>query len=421
MLEECCEKAVEKALQLGSHQAEAFAQKKHVYIVEFSDSVLTQVVERESRGIGVRVILNASTGFAYSTQLTDVAAPVSHAVTSARFVAPDPFFHALPIPRPLPSLPEIFDPKLEFITTRDVQDTVLHIIEDIRGGDGTFQITLRECSIVNSNGISVSYRKSDCSCRFSATKFVAASYCNFSWIDIQAFSRFLERNLERKEFPQQKVRWDNEGQIILEPNAVSDFIRPLITAMNGMNVVEKRSYFLDKRNECIVSEGITLYDDGCYPHGLLTQPVDGEGVPSQRTPLIERGVLKNFIYDSYYAYRAGEESTGNALREGFRNLPECLFSNVVFARGDATRDELIADTQHGILITSLGTSAVNPRTSQIAFPISKGFLIEKGEITAAVHPTILTGDSLTLLKDALLSREREQIFRFFNPWIKIRN
>lgn len=421
MLRECCEKAVEKACELGSDQAEAFAQKKRVFVVEFSGSTLNECVERESQGMGVRAIQNKATGFAYSTQLNEVTDLASQAVTSARLVAPDPFFHSLPEPHPFSHLPHIYDSSLEPLHTRDIQDAVLSIIGDCETGEGTFQITLRECSIFNSKGISVEYKKSDCSLKFSAASNVAASYCTFSKMDTQAFSTFLEKTLLRRDFPQQKVRWEGKGQIILEPNAVPDVIRPLIMAMNGRNVVEKNSHLLGKKDQRIVSERISLCDDGCYPHGLFTQPVDGEGVPSRKTLLIERGVLKNFIYDSYYAHRAGEESTGNALREGFKNLPDCLFTNVVFYGGDAARDELISDTQRGVLINSLGTSMVDPRTSRIALPISKGFLIEKGEITASLHPTILTGDTLTMLENALISHEREQVFRFFNPWIKTEN
>ncbi|MBU7019058.1 MAG: TldD/PmbA family protein [Theionarchaea archaeon] len=420
MLRECCEKAVNEALKLGSDQAEAFAQKKHVFVAQFSADTLVQNVERESCGIGVRVNQKKATGFAYSTQLKDIEVPAKDAVTAARLVAPDPFFGSLPEPQPFPQLPDIYDSQFDALQTRDVQDTFLRTIENIEKGTGTFQITLRECSIVSSNGISVAYKKSDYSCRFSVVRNVAASYCNFSKMDIQAIPVFLQRILERKPFPQHRVNWDGKGQVILEPNAVTDLIRPLIAAMNGMNVVEKRSHLLGKEDERIVSEEISLHDDGCYPNGLFTQPVDGEGIPSQRTPLIEKGILKNFIYDSYYAHRSGKRSTGNALREGFRTLPACLFTNLVFKKGNASRDELITDTQHGILVNSLGTTTVNPQTSRIAVPISKGFLIKKGEITAALHPAILSGDILTFLDDVIISREQEQIFRFFNPWIKVK-
>jgi PmbA protein len=419
MLKECCETAVEKALALGSTEAEAYAQKKHVFVAEVSTGRLTNSVERESQGIGIRVIQKKATGFAYSTMLSDVVTPARQAVESARQVAPDPLFGSLPEPRPVPQLHSIYDAQLDAFHTDDLKEKISHIVEPIPQGDGTFQITVRECSIVTSAGISVAYKKSDCSCKFSAARHVAASYCNFSTLDTQAISRFLERELQREDFPQQRVKWDGKGQIILEPNAVPDFIRPLIMAANGRNVVKKNSYLLNRMHERIVSDEISLYDDGCYPNGLFTQPVDGEGIPSQKTQLIEKGVLENFIYDSYYAHQAGKKSTGNALRQGFKDLPACLFTNVVFEKGDAAQHELIADTQHGILVNSLGANVVDPRTPRSALSISRGFVVENGEIKAALHPAILAGNILTMLEDAVVSGEREQVFRFIVPWIKV--
>lgn len=415
----CCEKAVEKALTLVPAEVEAFAQKKHAFVAVFSTGKLTNIVERESQGIGVRVIQKKATGFAYSTLLSDVDTPVRKAVKSTRYVTPDPLFGSLPEPRPFPSMPNIYDSQLDTLHTNDLKEKIGHLVEPLPTGTGTFQITKRECSIATSHGISAAYKKSDCSVKFSASRNMAASYCNFSTLDTKTISSFLERTLQRKDFPQQKMKWDGKGKIILEPNAVPDFIRPLIMAMNGRNVVEKRSYLLNKKNECIVSDTISLYDDGCYPNGLFTQPVDGEGIPSQKTLLIEKGVLTNFIYDSYYAFQAEKESTGNALRQGFKDLPVCLFTNVVFEKGDAAQDELIADTQHGILVTSLGANVVDPRTPKSTLSVSRGFIIEKGEIKAALFPAILTGNILSMLKDAVVSAEREQVFRFINPWIQV--
>jgi PmbA protein len=416
---EQCEKAVLRGVKLGSNQVEAFAQRKHVFVVEFSGKNMTQTVERESQGIGVRVICDKATGFAYSTQLTDVEQSVRQAVTNAHLVAFDPLFHSLPEPQPIPSLPDLYDPQFDGLQLDDIKERILHIISCIEIGMGTFQITVRECSIVNSNGISAAYKKSDCSLKFGVDRSVADSYCNISHMDVKAFSDFLKQVGERRTPPRRRVKWDGRGEIVIEPHAVCDLIRPLIAAMNGENVVKKQSHLTSKKGSHLVSDNISLRDDGRYPNGLFTQPVDGEGVPSQKTPLIKKGVLKGFIFDSFHAHQVGEKSTGNGLRQGFKYLPDCVFTNVVLSEGNAGREELIADTHHGIVINSLGTSMVNPATPRIALPISKGFLLEKGEITAVLFPAILTGDILAMLQDPLLSREREQIFRFINPMIKI--
>ncbi|MBU7042212.1 MAG: TldD/PmbA family protein [Theionarchaea archaeon] len=419
MLQRCSIEAVKKAISHGQDEAEAFAQKKRGFIAEFSEGRITRVIERESQGIGIRVIHQKAIGFAYSTDLSTIMVPVKKAMDNAQIVSPDPFFRSLPHPQAIPHIPSLSDPRLQQAHTTELIDMVSELLSSIEQGTGTIQITVRECAISNSHEVSVAYKKSDCSVKFAAAPHTAASYCNFSQWDTQALTQFMENEILQTPVPEKRMKWDNKGDIILEPNAVPNFIRPFIMALNGKNVVNESSFLRQLKDNEILSHDVSLYDDGCYPNGLFTQPVDAEGVPSQTTVLLEEGVLKNFIYDSYHAFRDGTQSTGNALRQGFKDLPGCMFTNVILDAGESPFTELVEDTHHGIIINSLGANVVDPRSPHITLSVSRGGLIEKGEIVGSLYPTVLMGNVLTMMQHPLLSRERKQIFRFIVPWIQM--
>ena len=86
----------------------------------------------------------------------------------------------------------------------------------------------------------------------------------------------------------------------------------LINAIRADSVQRNQSPFKGKIGEKVASENLTIYDDGLFAGGIRTSAFDGEGVPHQKTPVIEKGVLRNFLYDNYSAKKDGKESTGNA-------------------------------------------------------------------------------------------------------------
>ena len=111
--------------------------------------------------------------------------------------------------------------------------------------------------------------------------------------------------------------------LILTQFALQDlFAYTLINAVRADSVQRNQSPFKGKIGEKVASENLTIYDDGLFPGGLRTWAFDGEGVPHQKTAVIEKGVLRSFLYDSYSAKKEGKESTGNAGRAGYLSTPK---------------------------------------------------------------------------------------------------
>ena len=126
---------------------------------------------------------------------------------------------------------------------------------------------------------------------------------------------------------------------------------------------------------------------------------DDEGVPRQRTPIIENGVLRSFIWDTYWANRMGVKSTGNAKRNKRQGLVEISTSNVVIEPGDRDISEIMSDIKYGFYIRGVqGAHSSNPESGDFSIVGNPAMLIEDGKMVGAVHGLMVSGNAFDLLK-----------------------
>jgi PmbA protein len=172
----------------------------------------------------------------------------------------------------------------------------------------------------------------------------------------------------------------------------------LASSISAEAVQKGRSLLAGRLGQAVASPVLTLVDDGRLLEGLASRPWDDEGVPTQRTPVIEAGVLSAFLHNSYTARRDGSaRSTGNASRGSYRSTPELGPSNLVLLPGSRTKEELLAAMGDGMLITEVhGLHTVNPVTGEFSLGIN-GFLVESGRPTLPVREMTVAGDLLGLL------------------------
>jgi PmbA protein len=164
----------------------------------------------------------------------------------------------------------------------------------------------------------------------------------------------------------------------------SSLLGGVIQALNGERVLQGASFLGNSMNESFASENLTIYDDGTVNKGLASRPFDGEGVPTMKQTLVEKGVVKGFIYNSSAAKRAGTISTGNASRGGFSSLPGIGTHNVWIEPGGYSRNEIIAATSRGLLLTGATGYGIDAVTGNYSAGAT-GFWIENGNIQ---HPVI---------------------------------
>jgi TldD protein len=159
------------------------------------------------------------------------------------------------------------------------------------------------------------------------------------------------------------------------------------------------SVYSDKLGMKVASELITVLDDSTLPGRRGSFVFDDEGTLSQRTVLVEKGILVNFMYDKLCAIKEAKESTGNGRRESYRHKPIPRMTNTIIAPGDLDPDEIISSVTNGLLVSRMGGGQVNTVNGQFVFEVSEGYMIEGGKIGRPVRGAILTGRGPEILNE----------------------
>ncbi|HOV90541.1 MAG TPA: TldD/PmbA family protein [Syntrophorhabdaceae bacterium] len=164
-------------------------------------------------------------------------------------------------------------------------------------------------------------------------------------------------------------------------------------AMEGM------SCYKDMMGEQIASPLITVVDDKTTPHKRGTYAFDDEAVPSERTIIVEKGILKNYLFDRFHAMKYGKKSTGNGRRESFRFKPIPRMSNTMILPGKDKPEAIISSVDDGIYVVKMGGGQVDTVRGDFVFEISEGYLIEKGKIGDMIKNATIMGNGMTVLKE----------------------
>ncbi len=143
---------------------------------------------------------------------------------------------------------------------------------------------------------------------------------------------------------------------------------------------------------------LTAVDDGTIPGRRGSIRFDDEGTPSQKTVLIENGILKEYMWDLTEARRAGRASTGNGRRQSFRHMPMPRMTNTFIAAGPHDPEEIIRNTKKGLYAKKLGGGQVEIGRGDYVFAVTEGYLIEDGKLTAPVRGATLVGNGPESLK-----------------------
>jgi TldD protein len=162
-------------------------------------------------------------------------------------------------------------------------------------------------------------------------------------------------------------------------------------------IAKGASIYAGKMGEVVAAPIVSAYDDGSLPHGWGSQAFDDEGVPTQKTLVIEGGRLTGFLYDRLRAREAGAAPTGNGRRQSFRHVPIPRMTTTYIAPGEVTADDIIAATPRGFYAKSLAGGQVEPASGNFVFGVAEGYLIENGRITTPLRGATLVGNGIDIL------------------------
>jgi TldD protein len=144
---------------------------------------------------------------------------------------------------------------------------------------------------------------------------------------------------------------------------------------------------------------INIVDDKTVPNMRGTYAYDDEGIPSERTVLVENGILKNYLFDRFHALKYGMKPTGNGRRESFRFRPIPRMSNTMILPGPDDPAAIIASVDDGVLVKKMGGGQVDTVRGDFVFEIQEGYLIEKGHVGPMIRNATMMGNGPKVLRD----------------------
>ncbi|MDI3472509.1 MAG: TldD protein [Thermotogaceae bacterium] len=169
-------------------------------------------------------------------------------------------------------------------------------------------------------------------------------------------------------------------------------------ALEATSVAKGASVFAGKLGEKVAAECVSAVDDATIPNAWGSANIDDEGTPTQRTVLIENGILKGYLIDKLGERRMNMKSTGSGRRQNYKFAPTSRMSNTFILRGEYYPEEIIAATDYGLYAKSMGGGSVNPATGEFNFAVNEGYLIEKGKITKPVKGATLIGKGYEIIQ-----------------------
>jgi PmbA protein len=411
---EVCEQLVAIAKRAGAGEAEAYAERTRESSVKVRDGNVEELHQATSKGIGLRVFAGGRLGFSYGTDFSrdGLRQLARNALALAKGAAKDEL-NELPRGKSLGRGPEgAYDPAIEDIdpawklrVARAAEHAAAQVDRRVHKFDSTGAGDyLSRSAIASSRGAAGESRASYAYVYCSPVAEADGQLQTASWSDTRRRLSELQAPDEIGRIAAQraarmlgarKVK-TQKAAIILEPQQAAGFFGGLAGAVNGDLVHKKSSFLARMLGKQIASEQVTLADDATLSGGLATRPFDGEGVVSQRTLVIDRGVLKNFLYDTYTARKTGARSTGNAARS-WASLPHIGTSNFVVERGASSPDDIVRQTKRGLLVTAMLGSGANVVTGEYSRG-ANGLWIEDGQIAHAVQEVTVSGALLDLLR-----------------------
>jgi len=170
-------------------------------------------------------------------------------------------------------------------------------------------------------------------------------------------------------------------------------------ALEATSVSKNASVFTGKLGEKIAGDCVSAVDDATIPNAWGSSNIDDEGTPTQRTQLIENGILKNYLVDRLGGIRMDMPSTGSGRRQDYTYAPTSRMSNTFILPGDYLPEEIISETEKGLYAKKMGAGSVNPSTGEFNFAVREGYLIENGRIVKPVRGATLIGKGQDVIQN----------------------
>jgi PmbA protein len=391
------EEAVAAALRQGADEAEAYASRTQSASIAFQNNDLKGASTDDETTVGVRVFVKKSLGFATANHPGGIAAIAKEAVELARVSPPDRA-NGLPDPVPLPPWPVAPDEALAGLGLEPLADLAMAFLARARSKDPRISVDSGGLSadrvtraIASSRGIRAVEEHATASGSlfgmavdkdvvgsFDADGDAVRSAAELRPALDAAADRFAIKVMSAL---RSEKGASFRGPVIFSPEVVSEFLLSnLLAVLSAKAVRTGKSPLKDKIGSPVAARAFTLVDDAADPARCGTVGFDREGQPTARKVLVEQGVLRSFLYDSYEARVAGAKASGNA-RGGAASIPSIGAASPTVPAGPTAFSQLCAEPARAVLVSRFSGSS-NPITGEFSGVVKGGFLLEKGNRTA---------------------------------------
>jgi PmbA protein len=409
-LRDVAETLVTRARRAGADAADAVVGESDGLEAGIRLGEIEKLKRARERRAGLRVFVGGATAIASSGDFGSAGldALVADAVALARVTAPDPFGglpDAADLATALPDLAlydatvETIEPGAAFARCREAEHAARAASVEITNSEGAeFGCGGGQMALASSTGFAGAYSSSSFS--LSAVPIAMRDgqmqrdywYSTSRRLDGIESAEAVGREAARRTLRRLGARRVPTGEypIVFEPETAASLLRHLAGAIAGSALYRRASYLLDKLGDTIAAPAITIVDDPLRPGGLASRPFDGEGVASTRRTIVERGVLRSYLLDSYSARRLGLRTTGHATRAA-GDAPGVAPTNFHLEAGPHAPEAIIGSVARGLYVTELIGFGVNTVTGDYSRGAA-GLWIENGELTHAVEEITIAGN-----------------------------
>jgi len=403
-------KLLEEAVARGAEATLVTTESKNTS-VSFEANRLKRIGSTESLSLEMQVIKAGKLGVASSTKPGTEMELLENALDVAEFGSE--VSYSFPEPEP-PADPKVYDQAVADIDVDRMISIGEELIQFIKAFDPAIQgsanvsKTISRKSISNTRGLDAQLDKTVFTVS-AGFQFVEGQNLLQSWdwnvstgldCDLEGIKATLKADFEigRKNVEVRPGVYD----VLFTPSGFQDLVSPILACLNGRAVMRGISPFKGRIGEQIFAPAFSLVEDGTLDGGLGTQLYDDQGVVCRRTPLIENGVLKEYLLDLESAYRLGRQPIGTGSPAGANP------NNLLVVPGETPWEDLLRGMKQGIVIDhTMGAWAGNPYTGTVTGNIALGYLVKDGEKVGRVKDCMFSLNVFTHLKSNLLALSRD--------------
>ncbi len=408
---------IKKALSSGGDYADVFVEHQTPLSIHLEDDKIEKLISGMDAGVGVRVIFGDRTAYAYSNDfskdsLMEIAATVGRAVKEGK--EKDAVFDLRKVSPRVDFKIRNYPPDVEIgkkITlVENANRAAKGVSASVRQVSVIYRDAVQNLCIATSDG---TITEEERVYTLALVQVIAAEgdvlQTGYEPVGgLSGFELFDEHPLDgiaartaRKAVEMLKAPKAPGGRmpVVISSEAGGTMIHEAVGHGLEADLVQRGlSVYSNKVGQRIASPLITIVDDSTLPNKRGSFRFDDEGVFSQRTVLVEKGILKGYMHDRLTAMKDGVSSTGNGRRQSYKHRPIPRMSNTFIAPGEGDPVKIQASVEKGFFVKKMGGGQVNTVTGEFVFDVSEGYLIEKGRIGEPVRGATLIGNGPEILK-----------------------